>query len=302
MVSPNPNFGERLRAERETRGVTLEEIADRTRVSVRLLRSIETEKFDELPGGIFNIAFVRQYAHYAGLDEDAVVEEFKRLTQPAEAAIVPELRPEDRGATLVEGVVERAQQYQVTAPIVLTLLLALVAGAVIFAQWDWDSGFSAMSETILGEDWESDGATTTTASTPTNAGVTPYVEPKPVKAVHVELSMTATVWIRAIADGRRVFQRTFRSGDSESVEADENVHLLLGNAGGVAVSLNGDAQPPVGTSGQVRRVVLTKRGMEILQPPSKGGESDSPRTPQVQASMGPSGGASALARGVTPSN
>jgi hypothetical protein len=132
--------------------------------------------------------------------------------------------------------------------------------------------------------------------------VTPYVEPKPVKAVHVELSITDTVWIRAVADGQRVFQRTFRSGDSQSVEADQHVLLLVGNAGGVAVSLNGNSMPPVGLAGQVRRVLFTEQGMEILQPPKDDGESDSPRPPQVQASSTLLDGRPALARGATPSN
>ncbi len=305
MALPDSSFGERLRAAREAQGVTLESIADQTRVSVRLLRAIETEKFDELPGGVFNIAFVRQYAHHAGLDEDAVVDEFKQLTQPVASSITLEDLPDDRGASLIEGIIERAREYQVTAPIIMTVLLAFVAGAVILAQWDWDSGFSALSETVLGEDWESGGEATTrpTSAPAESAGVVPYVEPKPVKALQVELRMTATVWIRAVADGERVFQRTFRSGDHQSVEADENVHLLVGNAGGVALSLNGDAMPPVGRSGQVRRVLLTKRGMEILQPPAKdGGGSDSQRAPQVQASTASSGGRPALARSVTPSN
>jgi len=304
MALPNSGFGERLRAERESHGVTLEEIAARTRVSVRLLRSIETEKFGELPGGLFNVAFVRQYARHAGLDEDAVVAEFKQLTQPVEVAIMPEALPEDRGASFVEGFIERARQYQVTPPIIMTVVLALVAGAVIFAQWDWNSGFSALSETVLGEDWRSDEATAAPAvSAPaTSASAVPYVEPKPVKAVHVELSMTDTVWIRAVADGQRIFQRTFRSGDSESVEADQTVLLLVGNAGGVAVSLNGDGMPPVGLPGQVRRVLLTERGMEILQPPKEDGESDSQRPPQVQASNELLDGRPALAHGVRPSN
>ena len=239
------------------------------------------------------------------MDEDAVVEEFKSLARPIEVALGVEEIPEDRGATIAESFVERARRYQVTAPIVLTVLLAFIAGAVMLFQWDWDSSFSALGETFFGEEWTSvEPSTPPAASAPaTTAGIIPYVEPKSVKAVNVKLSMTATVWIRAVADGERVFQRTFRSGDSESIEADQDVRLLVGNAGGVSVSLNGKAMAPVGLSGQVRRVLLTKHGMEVLQPPSKQDvDSESPRAPQVQASNAPTAAEPALARSVTPSN
>jgi len=305
MVVPKDNFGERLRAARESKEITLEEISSHTRVSVRLLSAIEEEEFSELPGGAFNVAFVRQYAKQVGLDEDSVVEEFKAVTQPTELVVLtPARNEEDRGATFVEGVVERAREYQLTAPIVMTVLLAVIAGAVMLVQWDWDAGFATISESFL---WEQAGAqesspTPAGTASPTTASVRPYVERKPVKPVSVQLSISATVWIEAIADGERVFRRNFRSGESWQVEADKQIRLLVGNAGGVTVSLNGEPMPPVGSSGQVRRVLLTVRGMEIIQPQPKNNEDgESPRSPQVQASASLSDGEPTLAS-IAPSN
>ena len=77
------SFGENLRSEREARGIALEDISATTKISVRLLRAIENEEFDRLPGGVFNINFVRQYARQVGLDEDKIVNEYRRLTSPA---------------------------------------------------------------------------------------------------------------------------------------------------------------------------------------------------------------------------
>ncbi|HYM09886.1 MAG TPA: RodZ domain-containing protein [Bryobacterales bacterium] len=77
------DFGDNLRHEREARGVALEEISAATKISVRLLQAIENEEFDRLPGGVFNVNFVRQYARHLGLDEEQIVDEFRRLTAPA---------------------------------------------------------------------------------------------------------------------------------------------------------------------------------------------------------------------------
>ncbi len=66
-------FGDGLRAERELRGIALDDIAVATRVSVRNLQALEAERFAELPGGVFNRGFVRAYARFCGLDEDWAV-------------------------------------------------------------------------------------------------------------------------------------------------------------------------------------------------------------------------------------
>jgi cytoskeleton protein RodZ len=70
------SFGDKLKRERELRGVTLEEIAKATKIGNRALKALEDEHFDQLPGGIFNKGFVRAYAKFLGLDEEQMVADF----------------------------------------------------------------------------------------------------------------------------------------------------------------------------------------------------------------------------------
>src|SRR5271169_1059817 len=70
------SFGDSLRRERELRGVSLREIADETKISIRFLQALEQDRIDVLPGGIFRRTFVRQYARYLGLDAERLVAEF----------------------------------------------------------------------------------------------------------------------------------------------------------------------------------------------------------------------------------
>ncbi len=74
-------FGEKLRRERELRGITLEEVAVATKIGTRSLRALEEEKFDQLPGGIFNKGFVRAYARYVGIDEEQAVSDYLAASQ-----------------------------------------------------------------------------------------------------------------------------------------------------------------------------------------------------------------------------
>lgn len=69
-------FGEDLRKERETRGIALDAIIDETKISSHYLLALEREKFDQLPGGVFNKGIVRSYARVVGIDENTWVTRF----------------------------------------------------------------------------------------------------------------------------------------------------------------------------------------------------------------------------------
>lgn len=54
---------------RHNRGLSLEQIAQSTKISVRALRAIEEGDFKKLPGGIYNTSYIRQYARAIEFDE-----------------------------------------------------------------------------------------------------------------------------------------------------------------------------------------------------------------------------------------
>src|SRR6185369_9992514 len=58
-----PDFGSRMRRLREQRGVSLRDIAERTKISVTTLEALERNDIARMPGGIFSRAIVRAYAH-----------------------------------------------------------------------------------------------------------------------------------------------------------------------------------------------------------------------------------------------
>jgi cytoskeletal protein RodZ len=74
-------FGEQLKREREMRGVSLEEISVATRIAPRFLEALESEQWEQLPGGVFNRGFIRSVARYLGLDEDSLVAEYALQTR-----------------------------------------------------------------------------------------------------------------------------------------------------------------------------------------------------------------------------
>ena len=61
---------------RRRTGVSLDQIADRTKISTRFLRAIETEEFEKLPGGVFDTNYIRQYAAEISFPSEAVLAEY----------------------------------------------------------------------------------------------------------------------------------------------------------------------------------------------------------------------------------
>src|SRR5580698_10838657 len=78
-----PSFGEKLKQEREKRQITLEQISISTKIGTRMLQALEEDKFNQLPGGIFNKGFVRAYSRVVGLDEDQTVAEYLQASGDA---------------------------------------------------------------------------------------------------------------------------------------------------------------------------------------------------------------------------
>lgn len=78
-MSERNAFGPSLKAERDRRGITLQAIADSTKISISLLAALERNDMSRWPNGIFRRAFVREYVAALGLPPEPVVAEFVRL-------------------------------------------------------------------------------------------------------------------------------------------------------------------------------------------------------------------------------
>ncbi len=92
-----PSFGEKLKLEREKRKISLEQISSSTKIGTRMLQALEEDKFNQLPGGIFNKGFVRAYSRCVGLDEDQTVADYLEASGDAPPVSTEIVAPEDEG-------------------------------------------------------------------------------------------------------------------------------------------------------------------------------------------------------------
>jgi cytoskeleton protein RodZ len=131
-------FGERLRREREMRGVSLDEIARATKIGTRSLKALEQEDFGKLPGGIFNKGFVRSYAKFLGMDEDQAVADYVAAAGVAEQssdAVIERLAAESERRAEEKRI--QRQREKKAEPVFTWNKIAVVVIVVVAAVLGW---------------------------------------------------------------------------------------------------------------------------------------------------------------------
>lgn len=82
---------------RREAGVSIDQIMDQTKISRRFVEAIDSGDYDQLPGGIFTVSYIRQYAEVIGQDPEAVLLEVQEQieSRAGTAGNRPEKPPHD---------------------------------------------------------------------------------------------------------------------------------------------------------------------------------------------------------------
>jgi transcriptional regulator with XRE-family HTH domain len=242
------SFGENLRRERELRGVSLREIADATKISVRFLQALENDRLDQLPGGLFPRAFLRQYADHVGLDAERLVADFV-FTHGGEPASE---RP------VLAQPVRRGPRSRV--PLVVGVVAAAAAALFAFKPQPPEPAVASEARVVH-----------TPPVSVAEDRVYPAPAPEPAEeqveqeGLVLTLSARETCWVAARVDGQTVLNRTLREGESETLAATGEIVLSVGNAGGLEFRVNELQGVPLGRQGEVRKnIVITKQSLPSL--------------------------------------
>jgi cytoskeleton protein RodZ len=290
------SFGERLKKERDQRKITLEDVALSTKIGTRFLQALEEERFDQLPGGIFNKGFVRAYARHLGIDEQQAITDYLAASgtgQPdpkAEEAMLQELRSKETS--------EPADRIPWG-----TLALALLAIALGFAVWGFYSRERSAQPTARVEP-PIKVKTTATAPNPEpkTESATPAIEAKvppaaenaasvppssaasetPAKGVElasasapveptrqpglflVVIKAHEDAWVSITADGKSIMEDTLVAAGEKAVQARGQVVVKTGNAGALDFSFNGKKLPLQGGYGDVKTLTFDSDGLETI--------------------------------------
>ena len=286
-------FGDRLRREREMRGITLDEITESTKISRRHLEALEKEHFDQLPGGVFNKGFVRAYARFLGIDEDQAVADYSAASNeqpepenkfPLEIHEEPnrELNPRRSKVPLIfavaalVGVLVGYGFWMKSKPHSSTAVESVRQSTPATSATEPPANAPATASSAEPAKTPSEPALPATAATPAVAHV-PEVKSAPAESellsVHrhaasakenaffVQVKAKEDSWVSIVADGKSVMQRVLTADKQKKIKAGKSVILRTGNAGGIEVSFNGRPLGALGNENEPRTLTFNASGL-----------------------------------------
>ena len=251
-----------LRHARERLGLSLRDIADRTKIRTTILGAIENNEVDHLPPPIFTRGFVKAYAREVGLDPQAFAGTLA-TPQPLAAAAAD--------VRAIESAFEdRSERYNLSereTSSVVTAALIVVVGLLFILTDPWKPSDNPAA--IPAGETATDG-TAIHGAVATTGPSRPTVPPVPrAPNMRIDLAPQGPCWIEATADGERVIYRLLNAGDRYSIEGYEDLVLKVGDPAALAFSINGAKGRPLGPAGQPTTVRITRgNSHEFLIPNS----------------------------------
>ena len=271
-------LGEFLRGERQARGISLQQIADDTRISMKMLQAIEEGDSEKLPAPVLIKGFLRAYAQRIGLEAEDVINQYQDLIEQVGA------RQE-----AIEKFHQRLHpKSSKKKSFVLFLTLGLLAGLAVI--WSGGSYLNRQPETPpegksppsvevsektkvadYGSDLNEENLSEdpTKAADEVEAGANTLQETKSAQSSVRQAAEQAfpspfvlrvealeRTWLRVIIDGSGEREYLLQAGEQLTWMATSDMEVLVGNAGGIRLFLNDNPLKPLGESGKVIRLHL----------------------------------------------
>lgn len=101
--APAEGFGAALKRAREAQGISIGDMAARSRLSVQQVRALEDETLDELPEPVYVRAFIRGVAQVLGLDSDPLVADYSARYGAASVGVIPDHDPNTETVVSASG-------------------------------------------------------------------------------------------------------------------------------------------------------------------------------------------------------
>ncbi len=288
-------LGSGLKTARESKGLSLNDVHDKTRISIAVLGAIENGRFDQLPPGPYARNFIRSYADFLGVDSQPILEHFKRES----GRVAP---PVLQKADLTAGPAFDRRYWKYLALGVVLLLLLSGLTLLFNSRWDGGSlgipGFGpeeAARKVLPGAAGGAGKEGGAVPISPAPSQAAPELLPSPVAGTdnppspplrgaypqgqetppvvddptgrstrpegttgpyQLGIEAKEKTWLRIKADHGEVYESILNPGERINRQAREHFSVEIGNAAGVVVSFQGRPLENLGKRGQVVHLEL----------------------------------------------
>ncbi len=235
------SFGRYLQAIRLEKGIDLETVSKKTKIGIENLILIEKEDHGSLPPEIFVKGFLRAYAKAIGADGDEAVQRYLASLNIFQKTVKME-------SDLIKSSTKFWPRLLLSLGTLLCIIALSVFGISIFQ--DQSSNDDQFEQTINENNHDI-------------ASKAPYI-PEPVtkpsedisKKLLLKITTAEETWIKIIVDEQNPKEYSLKPGERLEMEASSGYNLLIGNAAGVELTLNGKPIEVWGERGQVINVQI----------------------------------------------
>jgi len=291
-VDERETLGKYLKNQRESKKISLREVAKNTRVREPILRALEEDQVHLLPPATYVKGFLLAYAKYLGLDQNDVLLRYERILKgestPPPSTPSPRPKPESPPP-------QRSKPKQKARRITKQAWVVAIVIVVSFVVFYLFSPYAKRPmEPTPGKPVEEESSTLSSppvaARPPAPEGNPSVPEKKPLtpsapvaatpsvqekKAISLQLKAIEETWLSAQADDQPGKDMILKPGEETTFPASGRILMKLGNAGGVDLVLNGKSLGKFGKSGEVLNLLVTPQGVEVKRsekpkPPKEG--------------------------------
>ena len=274
-------IGETLRKERENQKLSVQDVEKETSIRALYIEAIEQGEYDKLPGEVYAKGFIKNYANFLNLDGDALVKQFIIEISPTivefeekNSAVETsnEVVSENKSKIAAMGSAMKRIRAQKNAEkekpasdeedtesgfeprkylIVAVAIIAFLAGGLLL-------NFSGNEETKVADN--NSKQETQAVPTPENPQVAQNTtpEPQPVQqppvvasGVNLQATFSGDCWTQVVVDGALAYEGMINAGQVFNWNGNENVYVVLGNAGAAQFVMNGQNIGALGEEGAV---------------------------------------------------
>jgi len=255
-------FYEELKKKRESLGISIEQISNKTKINKNFLRAFESGDFSVLPH-TYTRLFLKAYAIEVEMDPKEVMKSFDEyMEKEGTTQQIPSLPKEYINYTKKNSnnIIPKKKINIATPTIAILVVVFLI---MILKQVLIDEENKNISSVPVGSSeitfQESDSS-----STSINANEKPSTQigvPVPSKNLSLVMKTQDSCWVKLIIDSKDISETTFPPNTKREWKASKQYDINLGRPSVVSLSLNGKDLGPLGANGIPTRIVITEDGI-----------------------------------------
>lgn len=274
-------IGGAIAAAREKLGKSFEDIFQETKINPEYLKKIEEGQFDFLPRP-YVVAYLKTFANKVELDGQALVDQWLEAEKAHLQAAEDDQAEAPVGEQRAADIVPELKQSKTSPPVRrfsreilggVGLVLGVLLLLYYFSQNNQPSSSQQAAEIETQQESVQEipiqAMVAESEKRVQQALIPPVPENDPASAstagrpgdLLLKVEATENVWMKIVIDGVDESEYTFRPGNRYQWDGSHEFRLIIGNAGGVRLYLNGRDLGEIGESGQVARLTIDKNGI-----------------------------------------